>query len=51
MRMDAPQLDEIPKRRARQARIVLVLLGIVLALGAWQTFGVLIYGIEGSYAH
>jgi hypothetical protein len=39
------------KRQARFARAVLVLLGAVLAVGAWQGFGVLLYGIEGSYDH
>jgi hypothetical protein len=51
--MDAPSLTETRKaaRHDRFARIVLVLLGAVLAVGAWQGFGVLMYGIEGSYAH
>ena len=51
--MDAPSLTETRKaaRRNRCARIVLVLLGAVLAVGAWQGFGVLMYGIEGSYDH
>lgn len=51
--MDAPTLTEARKaaRRNRFARFVLVLLGTVLALGAWQGFGVLMYGIEGSYDH
>lgn len=42
---------EPAKRKARLARTVIVLLGAVIAVGAWQTFGVLMYGIEGSYAH
>jgi hypothetical protein len=52
-RMDAPSLTESRKavRRNRHARIALILLGAVLALGAWQSFGVLMYGIEGSYDH
>lgn len=29
----------------------MLLLGAVLALGAWQGFGVLLYGVEGSYDH
>lgn len=37
--------------QARFARAVLLLLGAVLAVGAWQGFGVLLYGIEGSYDH
>ena len=51
--MDAPSLNRTRNeaRRNRLARIALVLLGAVLALGAWQGFGVLLYGIEGSYAH
>src|SRR6185503_3323617 len=52
-RMDAQSLTEDRKtaRRSRFARFVLILLGTVLALGAWQGFGVLMYGIEGSYDH
>ena len=52
-RMDAPSLSETRKtaRRNRLARIAMILLGAVLALGAWQSFGVLMYGIEGSYDH
>jgi len=46
--MDA---QEPSKSRSRFARAVLVLLGAVLAVGAWQGFGVLMYGIEGSYDH
>jgi len=46
--MDA---QEPSKRQARFARLVMVLLGAVLAMGAWQGFGVLMYGIEGSYEH
>jgi len=51
--MDAPSLTETRKaaRHARCARIALVLLGAVLAVGTWQGFGVLMYGIEGSYDH
>ena len=51
--MDAPSLNGTRNvtRRSRLARAALVLLGAVLALGAWQGFGVLLYGIEGSYAH
>jgi hypothetical protein len=52
-RMDAQSRSESRKaaRRNRLARISLILLGAVLALGAWQSFGVLMYGIEGSYDH
>jgi len=51
-RMDAPSLEQRrTARRQRFARFVLLLLGSVLALGAWQGFGVLMYGIEGSYDH
>lgn len=46
--MDA---ERSSKRQARLARAALILLGVVLALGAWQGFGVLLYGIEGSYEH
>ena len=51
--MDAPSLIERRRvaRRDRLARFALLLLGTVLALGAWQGFGVLRYGIEGSYEH
>lgn len=42
---------ETSKRQALFARITLILLGTVLAVGAWQGFGVLMYGIEGSYDH
>ena len=50
--MDAPSLEQRrAARHQRFARVVLVLLGAVLALGAWQGFGVLMYGIEGSYDH
>lgn len=51
--MDAQSLSESRKaaRKNRLARISLILLGAVLALGAWQSFGVLMYGIEGSYDH
>jgi len=37
--------------RRRLERIALALLGVLLAIGVWQGYGVLIYGIEGSYAH
>jgi len=48
--MDAPSLEQRrAARRDRYARIVLILLGAVLAVGAWQGYGVLLYGIEGSY--
>jgi hypothetical protein len=52
-RMDAQSLSESRKaaRRNLLAKISLILLGAVLALGAWQSFGVLMYGIEGSYDH
>jgi hypothetical protein len=43
--------QESSKRHARFARAVMALLGAVLAVGAWQGFGVLIFGIEGSYDH
>jgi len=46
--MDA---QEPSKRRSRLGRAVMILLGAVLAVGAWQGFGVLMYGIEGSYDH
>ncbi len=46
--MDA---QEPSKRQSRVARAVMILLGAVLAVGAWQGFGVLLYGIEGSYDH
>lgn len=51
--MDAPSQTESRRavRRQRFERFVLVILGTVLALGAWQAFGVLMYGIEGSYEH
>ncbi|HTU67066.1 MAG TPA: hypothetical protein VMF52_14050 [Steroidobacteraceae bacterium] len=42
---------ESPEKSRRRARLVLALLGAVIAVGAWQTFGVLVYGIEGSYEH
>ena len=42
---------EPSKRQVLFARVTLVLLGAVLAVGAWQGFGVLMYGIEGSYDH
>jgi len=44
-------MQEPSKRWGHFARAVVVLLGAVLALGAWQGFGVLMYGIEGSYDH
>jgi hypothetical protein len=52
-RMDAPTLIERRRaaRRNRFAKFALIMLGAVLALGAWQGFGVLLYGIEGSYEH
>lgn len=37
-------------RERRLVRIVLFLFGALLAVGAWQGYGVLIHGIEGSYA-
>lgn len=46
--MDA---QEPSRRQVRFARAVMLLLGAVLALGAWQGFGVLLYGVEGSYDH
>ena len=46
--MDA---DKPSKRHSRRARAAMILLGAVLAVGAWQGFGVLLYGIEGSYDH
>jgi hypothetical protein len=51
--MDAQSLKDERRaaRRNRFARFALVLLGGVLAIGAWQGFGVLMYGIEGSYDH
>jgi hypothetical protein len=51
--MDAPSLKDTPHtaRRNRFARFALLLLGAVLAVGAWQAFGVLLFGIEGSYEH
>jgi ferric-dicitrate binding protein FerR (iron transport regulator) len=52
-RMDAPSLKDERRaaRRNRFARLALALLGGVLAVGAWQGYGVLLYGIEGSYDH
>jgi hypothetical protein len=50
-RMDAQSDVRKAARRNRLARISLILLGAVLTLGAWQGFGVLMYGIEGSYEH
>jgi hypothetical protein len=51
--MDAPSLREERRvvLRKRFARFALALLGGVLAVGAWQGFCVLLYGIEGSYDH
>ena len=46
--MDA---QEPSRRHVRFARAVMLLLGVVLALGVWQGFGVLMYGVEGSYDH
>jgi hypothetical protein len=46
--MDAQQ---IPRARERRLiRIVYGLFGAVLAIGAWQGYGVLLHGIEASYA-
>jgi hypothetical protein len=42
------RLPEVRERRL--VRIVIILFGAMLAVGAWQGYGVLIYGIEGSYA-
>jgi hypothetical protein len=36
-------------RQRRLVRIVIALFGALLAVGAWQGYGVLIHGIEGSY--
>lgn len=49
--MEAPSLEQCRTAcRNRYARVILVLLGAVLAVGAWQSYGVLLlYGIEGSY--
>jgi hypothetical protein len=49
--MDAPSQSDAAKsaRNGQLARIALVILAAVLALGAWQGFGVLMYGIEASY--
>jgi hypothetical protein len=47
--MDAQPPEDA--RRRRYARIIILMFGAVLAVGAWQGFGVLMYGIEGSYAH
>jgi hypothetical protein len=35
----------------RLERIALLVLGVLFAVGMWQAYGVLLYGIEGSYAH
>ena len=35
--------------RPRVVRIIIALFGALLAVGAWQGYGVLIHGIEGSY--
>ena len=37
-------------RERRLVRTVLFLFGALLAVGAWQGYGVLIHGIEGSHA-
>jgi hypothetical protein len=37
-------------RERRLVRTVILLFGALLAVGAWQGYGVLIHGIEGSYA-
>jgi hypothetical protein len=37
--------------RRRLERIALLVLGVLFAIGLWQSYGVLLYGIEGSYAH
>jgi hypothetical protein len=50
-RMDAQTDSRKAARMNRLARIAMILLGAVLAVGAWQGFGVLMYGIEGSYDH
>lgn len=47
--MDAQRNPEARQRRL--VRIVIFLFVAVLAVGAWQSFGVLVHGIEGSYAH
>lgn len=50
--MDAPSFEQLRRaRRDRCARLALVLLAAVLVLGVWEGFGVLLYGIEGSYEH
>ena len=49
--MDAQSDVRKVARKNLLARISLFLLGGVLALGVWQGFGVLMYGIEGSYDH
>jgi hypothetical protein len=36
-------------RQRRLIRVVIILFGALLAVGAWQGYGVLIHGIEGSY--
>jgi hypothetical protein len=41
-------LPEVRERRL--VRTVIFLFEAMLAVGAWQGYGVLIYGIEGSYA-
>jgi len=47
--MDARRLSAALRRRLE--RIVNIVLGTLLAVGLWQAYGVLRYGIEGSYAH
>jgi hypothetical protein len=37
-------------RERRLVRTIIFLFGAMLAVGAWQGYGVLIHGIEGSYA-
>jgi hypothetical protein len=53
--MDARRNDSrerlLPEVRERRlVRIVIFLFGAMLAVGAWQGYGVLIHGIEGSHA-
>jgi hypothetical protein len=46
-------MDARRNPEARQRRLVKIMISLfvaVLAVGAWQAFGVLIHGIEGSYA-
>lgn len=35
----------------RLERIALLVLGVLFVIGVWQGYGVLVHGIEGSYAH